>query len=93
MAENGRRPTKKSPRPSAARPQRQMVQIGRNESCPCGSGKKYKFCHQTEGEPFLQKLALKEERQRIREQRTRLKADGVPWYRRLFMSPRPDASA
>jgi len=20
--------------------------IGRNEKCPCGSGKKYKFCHE-----------------------------------------------
>lgn len=93
MAQNSRRPTKQRPRKSAALPPRQVVQIGRNEPCPCGSGKKYKNCHQTEGEPFLQKLALKEERQRIREQRTRLKADGVPWYRRLFMSPRPDVSA
>jgi preprotein translocase subunit SecA len=22
-----------------------MPPVGRNEPCPCGSGKKYKFCH------------------------------------------------
>jgi preprotein translocase subunit SecA len=22
-----------------------MAPVGRNEACPCGSGKKYKFCH------------------------------------------------
>jgi SEC-C motif-containing protein len=24
---------------------RSVPKVGRNESCPCGSGKKYKFCH------------------------------------------------
>ncbi len=24
---------------------RQMGKIGRNDPCPCGSGKKYKHCH------------------------------------------------
>ena len=24
---------------------RMMPKVGRNEPCPCGSGKKYKFCH------------------------------------------------
>ena len=28
-----------------ARPQRAEVKIGRNDPCPCGSGKKYKQCH------------------------------------------------
>lgn len=23
-----------------------LSNVGRNEPCPCGSGKKYKFCHQ-----------------------------------------------
>jgi preprotein translocase subunit SecA len=23
----------------------QVPAVGRNEPCPCGSGKKYKFCH------------------------------------------------
>ncbi len=26
-------------------PARQMTKVGRNEACPCGSGKKYKQCH------------------------------------------------
>jgi preprotein translocase subunit SecA len=39
------------PRPSAAsQPQQQTVKrsvpkVGRNDLCPCGSGKKYKYCH------------------------------------------------
>jgi preprotein translocase subunit SecA len=24
---------------------RQVPKVGRNEMCPCGSGKKYKHCH------------------------------------------------
>ena len=28
-----------------ARPQRGMVKVGRNDPCPCGSGKKFKSCH------------------------------------------------
>jgi preprotein translocase subunit SecA len=28
-----------------ARPQRVDPKIGRNDPCPCGSGKKYKQCH------------------------------------------------
>ena len=26
-------------------PQKNLVTVGRNDSCPCGSGKKYKYCH------------------------------------------------
>ena len=33
---------KASPQPQSAQPE-----VGRNEPCPCGSGKKYKKCHQT----------------------------------------------
>jgi len=29
----------------AAAPVRAEQKIGRNELCPCGSGKKYKHCH------------------------------------------------
>jgi preprotein translocase subunit SecA len=29
----------------AARPQRGTVKVGRNDPCPCGSGKKFKSCH------------------------------------------------
>lgn len=25
-------------------PQRELAKVGRNDPCPCGSGKKYKFC-------------------------------------------------
>jgi preprotein translocase subunit SecA len=32
------------PRP-AAQPMRAMPRVGRNDPCPCGSGKKYKKCH------------------------------------------------
>jgi hypothetical protein len=38
-----------SPRPSGLRPQdrpeSEIPEVGRNEPCPCGSGKKYKYCH------------------------------------------------
>ncbi len=46
---SGQRPSR--PAPSAAsQPQQQQVQrslpkVGRNDPCPCGSGKKYKYCH------------------------------------------------
>jgi len=25
--------------------ERRIVKVGRNDPCPCGSGKKYKYCH------------------------------------------------
>jgi hypothetical protein len=61
---------------------RQVARVGRNEPCPCGSGKKYKDCHEREGDAYLRKIAYE---QRRRETQAKLKADGVPWYRRLFM--------
>jgi len=63
---------------------RTEAKIGRNDPCPCGSGKKYKDCHQKEGEKFLAKLARQEEKQHRREVRERLKEQGVPWFKRLF---------
>jgi SEC-C motif len=63
---------------------RHLAKIGRNDPCPCGSGKKYKDCHQKEGEAFLEKLARKEDKERVRQLREDLKTQGVPWYRRLF---------
>ncbi|MHC4493608.1 MAG: SEC-C metal-binding domain-containing protein, partial [Planctomycetota bacterium] len=34
----------------AAQPkQRAMPKVGRNDPCPCGSGKKYKKCHGARG--------------------------------------------
>jgi preprotein translocase subunit SecA len=31
--------------PEAATMVRTYPKVGRNDPCPCGSGKKYKFCH------------------------------------------------
>ncbi len=64
---------------------RHTQKIGRNEPCPCGSGTKYKDCHQADGASFLNKLERQAERQRRREVRQKLKEQGVPWYRRLFL--------
>ncbi|MQC48523.1 MAG: hypothetical protein DWG77_05440 [Chloroflexi bacterium] len=30
-------------------PVRTVAKVGRNQACPCGSGKKYKFCHGAPG--------------------------------------------
>ena len=43
-------PRQFTPTPQAARPEtfaRDMPKVGRNDPCPCGSGKKYKQCHGT----------------------------------------------
>jgi hypothetical protein len=61
---------------------RTVARVGRNEPCPCGSGKKFKDCHEREGDAYLRKLAQDEQRKQLQE---RLKAEGVPWYRRLFL--------
>jgi hypothetical protein len=66
---------------------RHVAKVGRNEPCPCGGGKKYKDCHESEGSAYLEKLALDQERERMREMRQRLKERGVPWYKRLFYRP------
>jgi hypothetical protein len=65
---------------------RQIKKIGRNEPCPCGSEKKYKDCHEKDGEVFLQKLAREEEKKRLKEVRREMKRKGVPWYRRIFFN-------
>jgi len=62
-------------------PPRHVAKIGRNEPCPCGSGKKYKDCHEKDGSAFLKKLAEKERLRQWRQSRSRA---GVPWYKRLF---------
>ena len=56
---------------------RRSLRVRRNEPCPCGSGRKYKECHQAAGDDFLQKLWTKQ-------QQEELKRKGVPWYKRLF---------
>ena len=64
--------------------QRHVARVGRNDPCPCGSGKKYKECHAKKGESFLQKVTLEQDKRRAEELRAERKAQGVPWYRRLF---------
>ncbi len=65
--------------------QRSVVRVGRNEPCPCGGGKKYKDCHLPAGPEFLSKLAQLEDRQRVKEKRRKLKAQGVPWHKRILV--------
>ncbi len=64
---------------------RHVPKIGRNDPCPCGSGKKYKQCHEHEGSAFLEKLGREDDKQRRKERRQYLKDQGVPWYRRIFI--------
>jgi hypothetical protein len=63
---------------------RSIPKVGRNEPCPCGSGKKYKDCHQKAGDAYLQKLARRSEKEKLTALRAELKERGVPWYKRLF---------
>jgi len=63
---------------------RHITKVGRNDLCPCGSKKKYKDCHASEGSAYLEKLARQDEKERLKELREDLKKKGVPWYRRLF---------
>lgn len=37
--------TKPNPKPSGEQQPKRTKKIGRNDPCPCGSGKKYKHCH------------------------------------------------
>ena len=73
--------------PSASRGPlpRNVAQIGRNDPCPCGSDKKYKHCHQSEGSAFLEKLGREDDKRRLKEERQRLKEQGVPWFKRIFV--------
>ena len=64
---------------------RHVAKIGRNEPCPCGSGKKYKDCHLAAGTDYLKKLARQRDKEHLREVRAHLKEQGVPWYKRLFV--------
>ncbi len=77
--------TKLPTRKSVTTAPRNVARIGRNERCPCGSGKKYKDCHLSAGQEFLSKLAQQEDRQRMKEKRQELKDSGVPWHKRLFV--------
>jgi hypothetical protein len=70
---------------SDAGPPRHVVKVGRNDPCPCGSGKKYKDCHESAGIAYLEKLARAEDKKRLQERRDQLKAKGVPWYKRILL--------
>lgn len=86
MAKRTRRISNKLPtRKSVVTAPRHTSRIGRNDRCPCGSGKKYKECHLSDGEEFLSKLAEEEDRRLLKEKRAKLKAEGVPWYKRIFV--------
>ena len=61
-----------------------MAKVGRNDSCPCGSSKKYKDCHESGGSAYLEKLALEHDRDRLRQERALMKEKGVPWYKRML---------
>ena len=63
---------------------RHTIKLGRNDPCPCGSGKKYKDCHEKQGASYVEKLAREDEKKRLKELRQALKDNGVPWYKRLF---------
>jgi preprotein translocase subunit SecA len=41
----GQTETGGSGEPQAKRPVKKEERVGRNDPCPCGSGKKYKQCH------------------------------------------------
>jgi hypothetical protein len=70
---------------SNAPPPPHVAKIGSNEPCPCGSGRKYKDCHQHAGTAFLEKLARQQEKHRLREVRRQMKERGEPWYRRIWI--------
>ena len=86
MSTRGRKMHSKTVWPSSrsAPLPRYVKKIGRNEPCPCGSGKKYKDCHAHEGEVFLHKLAHEEEKKRLKAIRAQMKEAGVPWFKRIF---------
>ncbi|MCP3979115.1 MAG: hypothetical protein GY716_07255 [bacterium] len=63
---------------------RHVFKVGRNDPCPCGSEKKYKDCHESQGSGWLEKLAREHERERLKELRKEMKAKGVPWWKRIF---------
>ena len=65
---------------------RHIAKIGRNDPCPCGSGKKYKQCHEEEGDVFLKRLQREHDKKRLKEVRQHLKEKGVPWWKRIFVN-------
>ncbi len=66
---------------------RAVPKIGRNDVCPCGSGKKYKDCHQSGGDEWLRKIAKQDEKARLKEYHAKLKEEGVPFWKRWIARP------
>ena len=60
---------------------KRSLRVGRTQKCPCGSEKKYKDCHYSQGDEFLQKLHRDKEKKKLLEQQQR---DGVPWIKRML---------
>ncbi len=48
---------------------RGVMDIGRNDPCPCGSEQKYKNCCVTKGDQFLKKLAKKQAKAEAKEKK------------------------
>ncbi len=73
--------TKEMMRSFSVSESRRVIRVGRNELCPCGSGKKYKDCHSAQGEVFLQRLTRQRDKERrLREQ----KEAGASWLKQLL---------
>jgi preprotein translocase subunit SecA len=45
LTAGGSRSADAAAQPDSARMVRVYPKVGRNDPCPCGSGKKYKYCH------------------------------------------------
>ena len=75
--------TKELLKRAGSTPQRKMIRVGRNDPCPCGSGKKYKDCHIREGETFLDSLTRERELER---ELQAMKNSGAPWWKRFIKS-------
>lgn len=48
----------------AVNPPIRKKKIGRNDPCPCGSGKKYKFCCMNKTKELIDEIETSEERRR-----------------------------
>ncbi len=66
---------------------RAVLKVGRNDPCPCESGKKYKDCHAPSGDGWLKKIAKQQETAALKEYRTKLKEEGVPFWKRWMARP------
>ena len=67
---------------------RHVEKVGRNDPCPCGSGRKFKDCHERAGSAYLEKLARERDRERMRAARASAAAAvqhrGRRWWDRLL---------